>query len=418
MKKLKRIIIISFLLILCFTFQKCFAKTSLNLIPSQGNINKGEEVAVQVEIANVNVAVCTLEIYWNMEKLEYLSGPENSNVSNNRILYTWVSDNGKDKSNIKIGTFLFKGLQNGWANIIAAGEFYNANGEKVEIENGNLQIQIGTKESVGETINAIESDFNSEEVPKDNTDLKVLRLNREGISPEFRQDIKEYYFIADEKTTFLNVTAIPKNENATVTISGNQDLRMGKNEIQIKVQSEDTTATDIYKIYVTRTANLTQANANLETLAFEQAMLNPEFSPDMTKYSIEIANETSQLNVLAIPQQERAVVTIRGNDEMKEGDNLISVLVTAEDGITNKIYEINVHRRTMEEEAKKQEEDKIEAEKLTAIMEKSDENGTTNQDKTTDERKKNFIIEMIAFCIIIAIIIGGIYWEYHRKKKI
>ena len=40
---------------------------------------------------------------------------------------------------------------------------------------------------------------NNINISKDNTNLSVLRLNYEGISPDFSKDIKEYYIVVDEK---------------------------------------------------------------------------------------------------------------------------------------------------------------------------------------------------------------------------
>ena len=44
----------------------------------------------------------------------------------------------------------------------------------------------------------------------------MLRLNHEGISPEFKKDQKEYYFVTDNKIDNLEITAIPENPDATV----------------------------------------------------------------------------------------------------------------------------------------------------------------------------------------------------------
>ena len=46
----------------------------------------------------------------------------------------------------------------------------------------------------------------------------------------------------------LEVTAIPENPNATVTVTGNRNLKIGKNLIEIHVVSEDKTKEEVYKI--------------------------------------------------------------------------------------------------------------------------------------------------------------------------
>lgn len=198
--------------------------------------------------------------------------------------------------------------------------------------------------------------------------LQILRLQYEGISPEFNKATKEYYLVVDDVIDRINITAVPEDENATVSITGNDNLQYGRNVIDIAVVSADKKETQNYKIYVTRTTNKELANANLETLAVRQGDLHPEFNHNVTKYNMEIANGEYRLDVLAIPQREVATIEIIGSEEIKEGDNLVQVLVLAEDKITEKKYEIAVHRRSIEEEAGYIEERESQAERLSMIL--------------------------------------------------
>ena len=333
-------IFIILITLLCISINKSFAQSQIQVISEKKTIQKEEEIEVKVKISDTEIATGTLEIYWDLGKLEYIKGPENSNKLDNRILYTWVNSNARNVQEINIENFVFKGLQNGTANIVVTGEFYNANGEEIVIENSNLEIEIADKVQTTKETNE------QQNISDSDSGLAVLRLNHEGISPEFNSNIKEYYFIAHEGISDLEVTAIPNNSNANVTVSGNNNLQFGKNTINIKVESKDKTNTSEYKIYVTRTKNIELANANLETLAIRQATLTPEFNNDITKYNIEISNNVNKIDILAIPERENATVEIIGNTEMKIGDNKIQIIVHAEDKITSKKYEINVHRRS------------------------------------------------------------------------
>ena len=116
-----------------------------------------------------------------------------------------------------------------------------------ERENQSRAIKIGEEEK---EVN-VELGENTE---ANNANLKILRLNQEGINPDFEKNIKEYYFITDEETKSLEVTAIPENQNASVTITGNENLKMGKNTIDIKVESQDKSQIANYKINVTKTS--------------------------------------------------------------------------------------------------------------------------------------------------------------------
>ena len=405
--RIKVKILITFLFILFLSTNICRAQSEIKIIADKEIIQKDETIEIKVEINDTPIAAFTLEIYWDNSKLEYIQGPENSNHANNRILYTWVNSNGINAQRVDVGNFVFKGIEDGTANITVTGEFYNENGEEIELENSNFEIIIGETKAIEQIT------LEQNNVSPDNTNLSILRLNHEGISPEFQKDIKEYYFVTDKVIENLDVTAIPENSKATVTITGNRNLQMGNNIITITVEAEDKSNTSEYKIYVTRTANLELANASLETLAIRQAALNPEFDSNMTEYKVEIPNDVSKIELLAIPQREGATVTISGSEEMQIGHNKIEVTVLAEDGITSKKYYIDIYRRNEAEEIEEQEQKEIEAERLAVILEEQENN---NKETFAEKGKKKTIVG-VSILIVLIIILSSII-IYKRKKKV
>lgn len=370
-------------------------------------------------IDDTSVASLTLEIYFDMTKLEYLNKTENANFSQNRVIYTWVASNGiakEDKTN-EIAKFTFKAIQDGTASIVVTGDFYNANGDKIEIPDSSMQVEIGKIEVDDET-----GEQSENQVSDDNSNLKIMRVSKEGISPEFQKDIKEYYLLVDSSLKSLDITAIPENSNSTVTITGNTNLKEGLNTVEIQVQSKDKTKTSIYKIYVTKTNNPELANANLENLAVSQAMLYPPFDRNITKYSIELANDVYNLELLAIPEKINAKVQILGNDTLKIGSNVIEIVVTAENGITTKKYTLTAYRRNEEEEIKSQEEQKNQAEQLTAIIENTtpkEQENVTKEESEKKENKSNNKVIYVVFTVIIGLsALIGIFIYYYKKEKI
>lgn len=405
------IVLIIMLLLLLLNNNIIHAEQNIPLIVDKQNIKLDEELKLKINLNNIGIATFTIEIYFDNTKLEYINGPENSNYANNRIIYTWTSENGKNSNNIETGDFILKGKQEGNANIVVIGEFYDEGGNSLDIKNSNLEITIGTIKQ--ETLEVQDEDETN--TSSDNANLKIMRLNREGISPEFSSQVEEYYFVTEENISSFNITAIPENKNSTVTITGNENLKQGKNTISIKVESEDKSQTKEYKIYVTKTNNLEKANANLETLAIRQGSLIPEFDNNVTKYNIEIENSISKLDILAIPQREASTVKIIGNEEMKIGDNKIEIIVLAEDKLTEKKYEINVHRRNEQEEIENEEEQKVQVEKLTAILEQEEEENKIIEENKNKENNYIKSIMIIILFVAVAIIIGIII--YRKRKK-
>lgn len=158
MKKIKNIII-TFILILITLLMTLtsFAQTQIQIISEKETIKKDEEINIKVQISDTPIAACTLEIYFDSSKLEYIKGPENSNYSNNRIIYTWVSSTGKNQQGIETQNFQFKVLQEENTNIAVFGEFYNEQGERLEIENSNIELKVKEDESnINQITNNIE----------------------------------------------------------------------------------------------------------------------------------------------------------------------------------------------------------------------------------------------------------------------
>lgn len=142
MKKIKNIIITCTLIIITLLInQTSLAQTQIQIISDKQTIKKDEEINVKIQIVDTPIAACTLEIYFDSSKLEYIKGPENSNYSNNRIIYTWVSSTGKNQQGIEVEGFQFKVLQEENTNIAVFGEFYNEQGEKLEIGNSNIELK-------------------------------------------------------------------------------------------------------------------------------------------------------------------------------------------------------------------------------------------------------------------------------------
>ena len=73
-------------------------------------------------------------------------------------------------------------------------------------------------------------------------------------------------------------------------------------------------------------------NAKLKALKVSPQQLTPEFQADITEYNTTVDSNTEQLVIVALPEDEKASVSITGNEALKEGENKISITVLAESG--------------------------------------------------------------------------------------
>ncbi len=186
------------------------------------------------------------------------------------------------------------------------------------------------------------NNVNEEEKKSKENNLKQLSIDIEGMTPEFNKETTQYYVVTDLNTEQIKVTAIPVDEKAIVTISGNTKLKEGENIITVNVKAEDGT-TKIYYIYVNKVDNIAMANAMLKTLQVTNYSIYPSFKPSIYNYNVDIKENVQKLEIVANPENEKATIAIEGNEELKEGENIIKVTVTAEDGVTVRTYKINAY---------------------------------------------------------------------------
>ena len=417
-------VFILFMLLFLIGSNCVFAEERINIISNKEQVEVGEEFEIKVNLNSIPIASFTLEIFWDNAKLEAVNLPENSNIVDNIIRYTWVSEDGKNSENIESNPFVFKALENGNTSIVVTGEFYNEAGEEVVVENNLIEIAIGNADNNAEEMLLNEENIIEENVADNNSKLKIMRLEYEGIIPEFNPDTLEYYITVDSAITGTEVTAVPQNQNANVIVTGNTNWVNGLNTIIITVESKDKTTKRDYKIYVTKTDNKETANADLETLAVKEGMLLPEYYSNITKYTVEVPNDITSLTILAIPQKETARVEIIGNENLKEGDNKVEIIVTAENGITTKKFEILAHRRNAEEETEYKEEQEIQIQRLSALLNEENnikendmENlGEQDDDKEQTNAEKNSNKIWIGIGVIVVVAIAGIVIYVVKKR--
>ena len=82
------------------------------------------------------------------------------------------------------------------------------------------------------------------------------------------------------------------------------------------------------------------SDATLKSLSVEGFKLDKEFNKDVLEYNVELSSDTTKININAVANDENATVNGIGEKEVKEGNNTIQILVTAQNG-TTKTYVIN-----------------------------------------------------------------------------
>ena len=198
-------------------------------------------------------------------------------------------------------------------------------------------------------------------VLSDGTDLVEL-------TPAFDSATQSYTTMVGNSVASVTVTATVADDSATVTVNGLAvasgspgdaiDLEVGENVITVVVTAEDGATTSTYTVTVTRALSM---DATLSGLVLSdgtgEVALTPAFDPATQSYTTMVGNSVASVTVTATVADDSATVTVNGlavasgspGDaiDLEVGENVITVVVTAEDGATTSTYTVMVTRATV-----------------------------------------------------------------------
>ena len=263
--------------------------------------------------------------------LEYVSGtgittPYTFQINTNASykiagLDPTLSNGISSTSQTNVFTFVFKPLKKGSATI--------------SFTNGKLT---DTASEVTTTITNKTITINDAQ----NTDatLSSLGVNGLNISPNFSATTTSYTLNVENTTSSITVTASPTASSSNVTGTGNKNLNVGSNIINVKVTAESG-ATKTYTITVTRAEAPKNTDATLSDLSVSGYTLTPDFNPNTTTYNLTVPSSASTINITANPTSSKSTIAGAGSKTLSTGMNIAEITVTAEDGTTKK-YIINI----------------------------------------------------------------------------
>lgn len=84
--------------------------------------------------------------------------------------------------------------------------------------------------------------------------------------------------------------------------------------------------------------NEKSSNKSLSSLSIEGVEISPSFDKDTTQYTANVGGDVTELKINAKAENSKAKVTVEGNKNLTEGDNVIKIKVTAEDETTRTYF--------------------------------------------------------------------------------
>ena len=235
----------------------------------------------------------------------------------------------------------------------------------VEVGYGPLYIVVTAEDGITTQTYTINI-FRQSTEPGTNAYLSDLTLSAGDLTPSFHPDTLTYTTTVPIDTAQVTITATTQESNALVMINSTLvtsgtpsppiSLIEGENTpIIVLVMAEDGSTNKVYGIIVTRgEVQELCTNAFLSGLTLSEAPLNESFFPVLFNYSAIVANDVLSIRVTPETADPDATVTINGTIvvsgqpslpiNLVEGENTISIEVTAQDPGITQTYDIIVTR--------------------------------------------------------------------------
>ena len=179
--------------------------------------------------------------------------------------------------------------------------------------------------------------------PSSDANLSGILVSSGMLSPVFSSGTTSYTVYAGSVTS-IDVEGIANHPGASV--SGNvagKLLKLGNNTITLTVTAENGTTTKNYTVIVVRTPS---SDADLQNITLGSGTLNPSFNSSVSTYTVDVPNSVTKISVTGIANHDSA--SVGGNvidmSLWVKGSNVVTIIVTAEDGISTKTYTVTITR--------------------------------------------------------------------------
>ena len=283
--------------------------------------------------------------------------------------YLYASNKVIEKDSVVL-TFTFKAKMEQNTNIKMTNEKVAIDGTEVKlVSNSDIDIKIARALNTNNDITSLTSSIGTFDKP-------------------FDKNVLEYTLYVDYWVKSVTLNGVLGDEYASTLAFKEYALTSDKTVITLPVVAENgdikSYTINVVKVYPKSTNNYL---SKLEIEGYEL-----EFNKDTLEYSIKVSSDVETLDITAVAEDAGARVNIYGNSDFKEGENTVTVVVTAEDG-SERTYTI-----TVDKEAKKEVVDK-------------------NEDNTEEENGNNQLEKTIIIILIILVIIGLLYLIFKKDDE-
>lgn len=355
-KYIKEMLLIVFFVAIMWILTTTSNAASISLTPSKTSAEAAENVNVTVSsdcVGRVNLTV------------------SNGKVSTNKV---WI-EGGAQSVTVTVGN-------SGTTTITASAQdgILSNNGVDVPISSVTKTITInsnnnGNSNNNSSSNNASNLGSNSTSTAQQQPQAKsnVATLANLGIKGQydftgFRAAKTSYSVTVPNEAESVEIYASKGQSGQKITGTGVKQLKEGTNAINVVVTAEDGTTTKTYTINIERksaeatdnkeenteeqpeeTSTEEEETFGLKDLKIDGLELTPEFKTDVYEYSAELKEDKTSLELTTIATEENAEIEVTGNEDLKDGENIITVIVKEKDTDKTATYQITVNKISNEQ---------------------------------------------------------------------
>ena len=297
-------------------------------------IQAGSTVTLKLSISGSNIMGVEATLDYDSSVLEYTNYDQQINgwtmdSSGLKFILYGVSNPINSSTNVLSVTFRVKsGLESGTA--------LSASFRDIVVTDGDNETNVGTASWSGKVDAPLSSNCN----------LSSLTCSNATLSPAFSSGTTYYTATVPYAVESLNLSYKTADAAARATVSGNS-LVVGANTVTVTCTAA-TGAKKTYTISVTREQDPNykpSTDAMLKELTLDVGSLSPKFSGAVTEYVAYVPYETASATLSGVARDEKALNVTESTMRLtNEGDNVMTVTCTAEDGTTAKTYTVHVYR--------------------------------------------------------------------------
>lgn len=359
-KYIKEMLLIVFFVAIMWILTTTSNAASISLTPSKTSAEAGENVNVTVSsdcVGRVNLTV------------------SNGKISTNKV---WI-EGGAQSVTVTVGN-------SGTTTITASAQdgILSNNGVDVPISSITKTITINSNNNGNLNNN---SSSNTQQQPQAKSN--VATLANLGIKGQydftgFRATKTSYSVTVPNEAESVEIYATKGQSGQKITGTGVKQLNEGANTVNVVVTAEDGKTTKTYTINIERkaseettetpeesseeTSTEEQESFGLKELKIEGIEITPEFKTDIYTYTAELKDDKTSLELTTIPTEENAEIEVTGNEDLKDGENLITVIVKEKNTDKTATYQITVNKISNEQNTTEATVNKLQLSKKKIII--------------------------------------------------